>query len=194
MVIGTGISCGVVVDGTLLRHTLNTSGDTGHVIVDPDGATACVCGGHGCLDALASAGAIRAVGLEAARTGASPMLGQIYAQVGDIAAHDVTAAASRGDAVATAILNRVGHLLGVALTSLMHIYLPNVILIGGGVSAAGDLLLEPARRTIDHLAASYFRAQLSELRIAALGADAGIVGAASLMLFGPTDERTQSAS
>lgn len=184
MVVGTGISCGIVVDGDLLRHTLNTSGDTGHVIVEPEGVTACACGGHGCLDAVASARAIARAGLAAAQSGASAVLASRYAERGVVDAHDVTDAARLGDPAASQILARTGRLLGVGLTSMMHIYLPQVILLGGGASGAGELLLSPVRRAIDDLAAPYCREQLREVRVAALGAEAGIVGTATLVLFG----------
>jgi glucokinase len=181
MGVGTGISCGIVVDGQLLRHTFGTSGDTGHLIVDPAGTKPCTCGGRGCLETFTSARAIREAGLEAAASGSSAALATVYQERGDLGADDITEAARRGDPTARGILERAGHALGVALTSLMHIYLPHAILVGGGVSGAGDLLLEPARQAIRQLAAAFYAEQLRELRVAAFGPEAGMIGAAALV-------------
>jgi len=188
--IGTGISCGIVVDGELLRYTFGTSGDTGHVIVDPTGAKRCTCGGSGCLEAYTGGWAIREAGIAKARSGASPALTEVYSQRRDLTARDVADAAKRGDRAAGEIMDRAGRALGIALTTLMNIYLPEAILLGGGVSGAGDLLIEPAQAAIAELAAPFYADHLKELRVGAFGSEAGIIGAAALVLFG----RSVSAS
>lgn len=182
MVVGTGISCGVVVDGKLLRYTFGTSGDTGHLIVDPGGAKRCTCGGRGCLETLASALAIREAAIKVTTAGESELLARIQKERGDLSAYHVSEAAREGDQAARAILTRAGRALGIALTSLMHVFYPDVILIGGGVSGAGELLLDPARQAIREFASPFYAEHLSDLRQATLGTDAGVVGAASLIL------------
>jgi glucokinase len=182
--IGTGISCGIVVDGgTLVRHTYGTAGDTGHLIVDPVGRTPCSCGGRGCLETVASASAIRARAAEAVRRGEQTVLAELQPSPDLLDARDVFEAARHGDRTALEIFERAGRGLGVAIASLMHVFCPHAVLVGGGVSEAGELLLGPARATIDELASPFYRDQLQTVRLAALGADAGVVGAATLILF-----------
>jgi glucokinase len=179
MIIGTGISCGIIVDGgTLLRYTFATAGETGHIIVDPSSSERCSAGCRGCLEAVTSGLAIQRAALEAIQTGEPTRLARHYAETGKVDAEAVAMAAEAGDALALQILDRAGSSLGIALASLMHIYWPDAIIIGGGVSKAGDLLLEPARRMIRAVAAPSFSDRLKVVRQAALGADAGIIGAA----------------
>jgi glucokinase len=185
IVIGTGISCGILVDGALLRHTFGTTGDTGHIIVAPNSTRRCSGGCRGCLESVASAPAIRQAALEASTQGESPALAARLATLGDLDAEAVSLEATRGDPAAMRILDEAGWALGVALTSLMHVYCPEAILVGGGVSAAGAALIEPARRVIAASAAPYFRKYLRTLQLAALGSDAGMIGAASLILYPP---------
>jgi glucokinase len=183
MVIGTGISCGVVIDGRLLRYSYGTSGDTGHVVVDPSGGRACTCGGRGCLEAIASGRAIREMARHAARTDASTLLATLRSSPELLEASDVGEAARRGDETAASIIAEAGVAIGVALTSLIHVFRPHIVLLGGGVAEAGELLLEPARRTIERLASPFYLDQLEGVRRAALGSDAGAIGAATLVLF-----------
>lgn len=180
MVIGTGVSCGIVVDGgTLLGYRFGTAGETGHVIVDPTSSARCPTAGcRGCLESIVAAPAIARAAYAAIEAGRSPALARSWAETGSIDAAAVSGAALAGDAAAGLILERAGTALGVGLVSLLHIYAPDAIIIGGGVAAADELLLDPARRVIHDLGAPFFTQRLQVLRRAALGADAGIIGAA----------------
>jgi predicted NBD/HSP70 family sugar kinase len=120
--------------------------------------------------------------LAAARDGQSPALAARLAERGDLEARDVTAAALAGDAGACQIWETAGRYMGIALTSYVHIYNPHIVLVGGGVSGAGELLLAPMRRTLAGLGSPYYLKHLRGVQLAALGADAGLIGAAALVL------------
>jgi glucokinase len=183
MVIGTGISCGILVDnGRLVRHTFGTTGETGHVIVAPDSDARCSTGCRGCLESIAAAPAIRRAALEAVARGESVAIAEQLAASGDLDAEKVSVAADAGDPVARDILGRAGSAVGLALVSLTHIYCPDAIIIGGGVSAAGEWLIGPARKVIASAAAPFFTRRLRTVTRAALGSDAGMIGAACLIL------------
>ena len=181
--IGTGIAASIFVEGgQRVRYILGWPGDTGHIIVDPRGRR-CTCGGRGCLETVASGPAIREFALDVARAQKSPALAARLAEKGDLDARDVTEAALAGDEAARLIWDEAGWYLGVALTSYQHIYDPHIILVGGGVAEAGELLLGPIRRTMAALGSPYYLKHLREVRKASLGADAGFIGAAALILL-----------
>lgn len=182
MVIGTGISCGIAIDGEILRYAFGTSGDTGHTIVDALGTRTCTCGGRGCLETYAGAWAIRAAAIDHAGQDPDSRLARLRARPEDLEARDVAELARGGDEPAQAILAEAGMAIGVALTTLIHIFCPHLILIGGGVAGAGEYLLRPARTALDRLAAPFYRRQLVDIRLAALGANAGAIGAALPLL------------
>ena len=183
MVIGTGIATGIFTEGgKQLRYIYGWTGDTGHIIVDPHGRL-CTCGGRGCLETVATGPAIREFALMAARTKKSPALAARLAEAGDLEARDVSEAVLAGDIAAQEIWDEVGWYVGVALTSYVHIFAPHLILVGGGIAEAGEFLLEPIRRTIQSLGSPYYLGHLRAVKKAALGADAGFIGAAALILL-----------
>lgn len=181
--IGTGVSCGVAVSGELVSHSFATCGNTGHVIVDPQGTRACTCGGRGCLETVLSGWALREAGIEAVTSGKSPYLAELYRKHGELNASDVSAAARHGDASARGVLESAGQSLGVALATLVHIYLPEAIFVGGGVAGAGNLLLDPARETMERLVSPTCLQRLQVFRVGVMGPDAGVIGAASSVLY-----------
>jgi glucokinase len=183
VVIGTGISSGVVVDGgTMLNYRFGTAGETGHVIVDPSSTSRCSSAGcRGCLEAIVAGPAIRRAAMEAVDAGRSAVLAQRFSEAGEATAEAVGEAALAGDPTAMEILERAGFSLGVGLVSLMHIFSPDAIIVGGGVASAGELLLAPARRALADIGAPFFRRHLKTVRQAALGPEAGVIGAATLI-------------
>ncbi len=184
MAIGTGISTSLVTrEQGLVGYSWGTMGDTGQIIVNPGGDQECTCGGHGCLEALAAAPALRRLALAEVGRGSPTLLARIKADKGDLEASDVSAAAEAGDAVALDILDRAGRYLGVALTSFLHIYRPSLIVLGGGVAAAGELLLEPIRRTMERLASPWYLERLEGIVTSSLGRDAAAIGCAALILY-----------
>lgn len=177
MCVGTGISCGIAVDGRLLRYASGTSGETGHVIVDPRIPGRCPCGGRGCLESVASGPAIersaRAAFQSDSKEPNEPLtLGQM------------AAAARAGNRAVLAVFEQAGQYLGIGLTSLIHVFAPELILLGGGVTQAGDLLLPALRASIEEHTSPFFLETLTDVRIAGSGANLGIIGAASLIIFG----------
>lgn len=179
--VGTGLGGGVVADGRLLRGGFGVAAEVGHLCLVRDGAL-CGCGNRGCFEAYASGTALVRNAREAA-TG-SPLGAGLLARAGGdaeaITGPLIAGAAAEGDGLAREQVEQLGHWLGHGLASLASVLDPELIVIGGGVSETGELLLEPARRT--------FRRQLSgrghrpeaEIRLAELGAAAGVVGAADL--------------
>lgn len=166
MTIGTGIGGGMTVGGQVHRVACGGLGDPGHVVVAPGGPR-CGCGGRGCVETLAAVPAIL--------RRAGERRGTPFAYLGE-----VVAAAQHGEPAGAETLREAGHLLGTALATLTHLLAPQRILIGGGgIEAAGDLLLDPIREALFDHVQPYLGERLS-LRRAELGNDAGVVGAAAL--------------
>lgn len=164
--VGTGIGAGMVVGGAVHRVCEEGLGDPGHVIVR-EGGPQCNCGGHGCAEAIASAPALL--------RRAQDVRGQPCNEFGEL-----VAAARTGEEAALRILEEGGWVLGQALATLVHLLGPELVLLGGGaLDAAGDLLLAPAHRALFAHVQPYFGKRL-RLDRAALGNDAGLVGAAAL--------------
>jgi len=182
VVIGTGVGGGSVVGGSLVRGAHGAAGEIGHVQVVAGGRP-CGCGQAGCLEQYASGRAL----LQAARRlaearpqDATPLLGLGDGSVPGIDGPQVAEAARRGDALALAVFAEVGHHLGHGLAQLSAVLDPGCFLLGGGVSEAGELLLEPTRRSyLRSLVARRHRVP-AEIRCAELGNAAGVIGAADL--------------
>jgi glucokinase len=181
--LGTGIAAGIFTEGgRQLRYTSGWTGDTGHIIVEPHGE-ACTCGGRGCLETVATGPAIRRRAMALAQSGKSGWLASRLASNGDLTPADVTEAAMQGDSTCVQVWQEVGWYVGIALTSYLHVFDPHVILVGGGLAQAGDLLLSPIRSTLNSLGSPYYLAHLQAVKQAALGPEAGIIGAAALILL-----------
>jgi glucokinase len=170
LTIGTGIGGGIVIDGRVHRGRFGMGAELGHLLVVPDGIP-CGCGAYGCWEMYCSGPALIE---EARRQAVLP---------GDITGDAITAAARAGDPDAVELLRRIGWWLGRGMASLAAILDPGSFVIGGGVAEAGDLILAPARESFrHHLPAAKHRGEGRIARIvpAALGADAGLIGAADL--------------
>lgn len=184
--IGTGIGSGIVLGGRLFRGPGFSAGEVGHQTIEPEGPP-CNCGNHGCLEALTAAPAIAAAGRAAVAAGRAPALGGLAG--GDqtrIDAGLVAKAALAGDDAARAIFTRAGEYLGIGLANIANIINPERIIIGGGVANAGELLLAPARRVLRERAMPV-NGQMAEIVPAALGSDAGLIGAGALALAATED-------
>ncbi len=178
LTLGTGVGGAIMLGGESFRGAQGAAGEIGHMIVDPDGpACGPGCPGHGCLEAWASGSALaREARIAAAREPAGA-LGRALAEGRDVSGPLVTELAERGDPQALAVLTALGEWLGVAVASLVNIFNPDVVVVGGGVSRAGELILEPARRVVARRALAMPAAHVS-IRAARFGADAGMLGAA----------------
>ncbi len=182
LTIGTGVGGAVIVNGQMLRGGFGIAGELGHLRVVPNGKL-CGCGQHGCLESYGSGTAL----LKAAKELASSdleigsRLRELEAQAGELTGAQVYTAILEKDPGALQILTELGSWLGEAIGSLTAVLDPQVVVIGGGVSAAGDLLLNPIREAyLAHLPARGFRPEL-EIKGAEFVNDAGVVGAADLV-------------
>jgi glucokinase len=181
LTIGTGIGGGLIIDGRPYRGTTGAGAELGHVVVDIDGPP-CQgnCPNRGCIESIASGTALAREAVEAAERHPESALGQALERGMTVDGRLTTELAQGGDAVATEVLATIGRRLGAALSGQANIFDPDVMLLGGGVMAAGDLILGPAR---EEFAARALPPQdRVPIRAAALGADAGMVGAAVLAL------------
>ena len=175
--LGTGVGGGVISHGVLLRGARGTGGELGHITVHPAGPR-CGCGNRGCLEALASGKAIARRARKVATERPDSALGRLAQERAPLG-EDVLELARNGDEAAVKVLREVGSWLGIGLAAFVNIFDPEVIAIGGGASAAGDLVLEPARRELRLRSHSPSR-NLVEIRKATLGAKSGMLGAAAL--------------
>jgi glucokinase len=178
LTIGTGIGGAILIDGRLYRGADGAAGELGHVTVDVDGLQ-CTCPNRGCLETLVSGPAIAREGALAAGEVPDSELGRAVARGVPVTGQLVTDLALRGDEHAAGVLARVGERLGAGLVGIVNTFNPELVVVGGGVSRAGDLLLEPARRVVAERA---LRPSGSTAKIvrARLGEEAGVVGAALL--------------
>ena len=176
--IGTGIGGGIVVGGKLHMGVDGTAGELGHQTIDFNGPK-CGCGSNGCVEAYASGPAIAAAGLKGVTQGATTKIGELAGyDLNKIDAALIAKAANMGDAIAKEIYERAGEALGIAISNTLVTIDAHKIVIGGGVAQAGDLLLDPIRRTIKK---RVFIMPLDEVEVALaeLGGNAGIIGAAA---------------
>jgi glucokinase len=181
LTLGTGIGGAIIIDGRLMRGARGGAGEFGHTVVDPDGIR-CDCGSIGCLETMVSGRALgRAADLAAAQAPDS-RLGRAKAAGREITGMLVTELAHDGDPVARGVVGAMGELLGIGISNVVNVLNPEIVVVGGGVVAAGELLLEPARRVVRERALVPSR----EVRIvpARFGEESGMLGAALLALDG----------
>jgi glucokinase len=180
--VGTGIGAAIIIGGELYRGRWGIAGEPGHVRVVPDGRL-CGCGNRGCWEQYASGNALVAEAREFARRtpkGAMRLL-QLGGGVPEgISGPEITQAATEGDPAALRCFQTVGSWLGQGLADLAAVLDPACFVIGGGVSEAGELLLDPARTAFERALTGRGHRPFAEIRVAQLGENAGIVGAADL--------------
>ncbi|GAA3736395.1 ROK family glucokinase [Salinactinospora qingdaonensis] len=180
--LGTGIGGGIVTDGSLYRGRFGLAAEVGHYRVVPDGRR-CGCGNRGCWEQYASGRALIAEAQDLATTAPTRARRLLELAQGDpsrIQGAEITQAAKEGDAAALECFRAVGHWVGLGLADLAAILDPERFVIGGGVSDAGDILLDPVRESFIKNVTGRAVRRFSDIRTAVLGAAAGIVGAADL--------------
>jgi glucokinase len=170
MVVSTGVGGGLVLDGHLIAGASGNAGHIGHVVVDPDTGPPCVCGGRGCLEAIARGPALV---VWAQEQGWRP--GQ-----DDATAKDLADDGAQGHPVGRAALRRAGRALGIAIASATSLCDLEVVSVGGGLSQAGAMLFDPLEEALRAHAGLDFTRQVRVVA-AALGQSAGLVGAAALI-------------
>jgi len=180
--VGTGIGGGIIVDGKLLRGAHGFAAEIGHIVVEPAGPL-CGCGNHGCWEQVASGHALTRAGRDAASQHPQSMIARrCGGDPSKVTGPLVTEAARAGDPVARGILARVGRRLGEGIAGLVNVLDPEVVVVGGGVAAAGDLLMGSARIAFSTSVEAPAHRPEVPLVVATLGNDAGAVGAAALAL------------
>jgi glucokinase len=175
--LGTGIGGGVITHGVLMRGAQGSGGELGHVTIQATGPR-CACGNHGCLEALASGTAIARRAREVASERPNSALGSLAVER-KVLGEDVTELAQEGDEAALSVLEETGRWLGIGLAGFVNVFNPEVVAIGGGVATAGELILKCARREV-HLRARSPSRDLAEIKVATLGPESGVLGAAAL--------------
>jgi glucokinase len=149
--VSTGVGAGLFAGGSLYTGGLGWAGGVGHVVVDPNGKRQCTgCGNYGCVETYAALQGVLALAQEAIQRSPESSLAAIPSL--DLSPKVIAEAACAGDAGARWVYEQAGHHLGLGLTSLVDIFSPVRIVVGGGIALAGDLLLEPARRVIQRSA------------------------------------------
>jgi glucokinase-like ROK family protein len=177
--VGTGIGCGIVLEGEVYRGADGSAGDIGHIRIE-DAGPICTCGNEGCLEAFFGGAALARDAESAAHSGRSPVLAERLTAAGMLTAIDVGTAAAAGDSTAVALVRGGGRRLGLALATLVSFFNPGLVVIGGGVAGLGHPLLAEIRSVVYRrslpLATGNLPIVLSEL-----GDTAGVVGAARLV-------------
>ena len=180
LTLGTGVGGGIVAEGNLLHGTVGAAGEVGHITVDPDGYQ-CTCGKKGCLETVASASGV----VRLARDYADKYAGEskLKAVIDDgqlVTAKDVFDFAKQNDELAVLVIDKVAFYLGLACGNIANILNPSTIVIGGGVSNAGQFLID---KILFHFNVFTFPAVQNscKIRLAQLGNDAGVIGASSLI-------------
>jgi len=180
LTIGTGVGGAIVTEDRLMRGGFGSAGEIGHLRVVPDGLP-CGCGARGCIEQYGSGRALLRMANEIADVGGIGLaLGGVRARNGVLTGDDVGALIAAGDPGAIHALNTLGHWLGAACASISALLDPQLFVFGGGVAAAGELLLQPVREAyLAHLPARGYHPE-PQFAIAELVNNAGVVGAADL--------------
>lgn len=175
--LGTGVGGGIVIDGQLFPGSHGMGGEVGHMTVNPEETVVCNCGNHGCLEQYASAtGVVRVARMQLEKQPEDSVLRRKE----NFSAKDVFDAARAGDAAAMAAVEKLGHYLGMAMSWVALTVDPEVFILGGGVSKAGEILLDVVRRNFEKNI--HICEKKAEVVLATLGNDAGICGAAKMVL------------
>ncbi|NIA07397.1 MAG: ROK family protein [Actinobacteria bacterium] len=175
--LGSGIGGGVVIDGQVLHGAHGFAAELGHVIVVPDGRL-CGCGQHGCAEAYASANSTIARATEALDAGRASSLAQVLRDNTQLTAKDVADHARRGDPLAEEILDGSAYYLALLSLNVRAVVDPQMVVLGGGMSHAGDILLTAVRKHFKRLNWHLQGADRCRIELAVLGNDAGMIGAA----------------
>ncbi|WP_442951635.1 ROK family protein [Paenibacillus sp. GYB003] len=174
----TGIGAGIVLDGKLLLGTTSFAGELGHTIIEP-GGPACICGNNGCWEMFASGTAIRDSALELMRSRPSAISELAAAGDEDLSSKHVFEACRLNDAVAVEVVDRAVYYMALGLANAVHTFNPDRIVVGGGVSKAGDQLFPALRARTEELVMKPYRGTY-EIVPAGLRDDVGLIGAAAL--------------
>jgi glucokinase len=176
LTISTGIGGGVIIDNKLLVGSWGLGAELGHMTVEPDGPI-CSCGQHGHLEAVASGPAIASIATARIEAGQISVLKEKLESNEKLTAVDVGEAAQAGDQLACQVIEEAGEYIGRHMADLAHAFNPEIFVIGGGVSQLGPLLFKPIERALEAHVMSLAYTMNLQIAPAALGDDAGLIGA-----------------
>jgi glucokinase-like ROK family protein len=177
--VGTGIGAGLIFESKIYHGTTGSAGEIGHITINENGPK-CSCGNSGCLEAFAGGKAIASRAQEELRKGRRSQLvglGDLY----QISAKDVIKAAKRGDLLSQQIITETGSYLGIAIAGLVNLFNPSIVIIGGGISSSGDLLLDPIREAVANRSL-YAAGNVVRISAALLGKRSTVMGAVTQAL------------
>ena len=175
--LGTGVGCGIIVDGKVVAGYNGAGGEIGHITVNNDEIEPCNCGQYGCLEQYASAtGIVRVAKRKLAKTSEETSLREFT----ELTAKDIFDEAKAGDAIALELVDEVCEILGAALSNMACVVNPEVIVIGGGVSKAGEILIESIQK--HYIETSFHACRDTKFVLAGLGNDAGMYGCVQMLL------------
>jgi glucokinase len=178
LTLGTGIGGGIVLDGRLWRGRYDSAAEVGHTVIVPGGRP-CPCGQRGCLERYGSANAVAERLIEAVEAGEPSALKARIEAGESIDARDVLRALDAGDALAARVWDETCYYLALAAVNLQHLLNPELVVLAGGLSKAGERLLTPVRARFEELRWK-IAPDAPQIVLATLGTDAGIIGAAAL--------------
>lgn len=179
--VSTGIGGGIIIDGRIYRGAHDFAGEIGHMTIEPGGPV-CGCGNRGCLEAVASGTAMARDGRSMMIAGRTPILAQLVEQDPEkVNAETVAQAAQQGDEGCRELVERTGYYLGLGVANVANLLDPEMVIIGGGVAKMGEPLFARVRQVLSQRALAAV-ANAVEVVPAALGGDAGVIGAVQVAL------------
>lgn len=181
LTISTGIGGGIIEDGRILDGAKGAAGEVGHMTIEAFGPR-CNCGNYGCWEVLASGTGIRRRAIEMLQGGRESLLTELSeGDLEKVTAELVEKAARKGDPAAQELLHQTGLYLGVGITNILHLFNPEIVVLGGGVSQIGELIMKPMREEVERRAMPAFR-QNVPIVYTDLKGDVGLYGAVAIVL------------
>lgn len=177
--LGTGVGGGIIANGEMMSGENGTAGEIGHITIDPEGYD-CNCGRKGCLETITSATGMVRQGMTIIEKNPESKLAMHYQKYGELTTKDIFDLANNGDQLSKEIINHTADVLGFAISNIAMVVNPSKILIGGGVSQAGENFIGQIERQFKKYALPRI-SEICEFKIAELGNDAGMIGAAYLV-------------
>ena len=179
--VGMGIGAGVVINGELFHGESNCTGEIGYTSIDYNGPK-CSCGNKGCLEVMASGPAIAKRAIKAIKEGEKSLIYELANyDLNQISAEIVSKAANQGDKLGRNIMEETGEYLGTGVANIINLFNPELVIVGGGVARAGDLIFEPLKKAVQKRAFSV-SAEVAKIIPVSLGKDCTVIGAAALVL------------
>ncbi|MBA7553974.1 N-acetylglucosamine repressor [subsurface metagenome] len=179
--VGMGIGAGIVINEELFHGESNCTGEIGHTTVDYNGPK-CSCGNNGCLEVMASGPATAKRAIKAIKEGEKSLISELVNyELNQISAEIVATAANQGDKLGRSIMEETGEYLGTGVANIINLFNPELVIVGGGVAQAGDLIFEPLKKAVQKRAFSV-SAEVAKIIPVSLGKDCTVIGAAALVL------------